>query len=103
MILVDRAALPDFERRRPNAHIKAQLRDPLRHGPHSMRKLRSVRSCVIAAGVAVTKVEMETVVAEVLQVLRLPERVRESISFGDVHVERRPTPPSEHVAFGIRL
>ena len=70
MILINRTELADFEWRRPNTDVEAELCNALRFRAHSAREFRCVRSCIVAARVAITKIEVEPVVAEVFQVLR---------------------------------
>src|SRR5436305_13104530 len=65
-----------------------------------MGKLGGIRRGVIAAGIAVAKIEMKPIIATGLQMFGQPECIGKTVTLRNPHVESRATPPSEHVLFG---
>src|SRR5208282_5973328 len=97
MVLVNPGPLGHFEGSRPNSHLQSQSANAVSKIPHAIGKLRGIGCRVFAARVSVTLVKMKIVVAKCLQVFSQPLSVRERSACGDLCVEGRPTPPSEHI------
>src|SRR6185312_633039 len=77
MLLGHRRTLRNIERRGPNPRRKTHCGGLLFHWRHPVGEQVGIRRGVLAAGVLVALIDMEEVVAELLQVLRLPGRIGE--------------------------
>src|SRR4029077_13444720 len=97
MMLVNPGPLAYFKGSRPNAYLQSQSANAVSKIQHATGELRGIGRGIFTASVSVTQVEMKIIVAQPLEVLGQPLRVRECSALGDLRVKGRPTPPSEHV------